>query len=498
MAWIYFLELEESASHSAHGCGRSAMSKSTNTAKELSGARSVKGSLRMHRSGMMSPRSTPILGLERWISLQADSPARISAQRERAQDWKESEADYFSRSCGSPVSSDLHSYFSKMFQQSLLGEEEPSSARLHQSGMTRGGEYYQLSMWERRTSGKDGGVWLGTPRATIAKRSEKFGKGRTPSPEEFVEMWPTPTQRDWKGGSAVQVEKPRSHQLNDAVMWPTPVQYDAIPGGPNNHYKGLGHMAKHGEIPGQLNPEFVEWLMNYPKGWTVVEPHGNMGNKTTKEKHHAKNKKTGPGEVLPVMRKTPQAETLRPSPGGYGGVQTAEILRPPVHGAGDGGGKSKPASHSASHQKTPGAILRILRRYQKPLHSSHRRRLEEQRPIQLKDALRIVSYVLAPPAGGFDRKENETAMLRLREAVISSGALQYASDPIEAAWKSASGEEKEWAIVAACFGGWWAEWPGVGRVASGVEKRVDRLKRLGNSVVPATAREAFRRLAGIQ
>ena len=28
-------------------------------------------------------------------------------------------------------------------------------------------------------------------------------------------------------------------------LLPTPVSYDATPGGPNNHYKGLGHMAKH-------------------------------------------------------------------------------------------------------------------------------------------------------------------------------------------------------------------------------------------------------------
>jgi site-specific DNA-cytosine methylase len=30
--------------------------------------------------------------------------------------------------------------------------------------------------------------------------------------------------------------------------WPTPVSYDSTPGGPNNHYKGLGHLAVHGGI----------------------------------------------------------------------------------------------------------------------------------------------------------------------------------------------------------------------------------------------------------
>ncbi len=30
----------------------------------------------------------------------------------------------------------------------------------------------------------------------------------------------------------------------ESGLWPTPVSYDATPGGPNNHYKGLGHQAK--------------------------------------------------------------------------------------------------------------------------------------------------------------------------------------------------------------------------------------------------------------
>ena len=41
---------------------------------------------------------------------------------------------------------------------------------------------------------------------------------------------------------------------------------------------------------------------------------------------------------------------------------------------------------------------------------------------------------------------------------------------------------------------WWAVEPDVGRVADGVPSRVDRIKSLGNSVVPQCAREAFRRL----
>ena len=91
---------------------------------------------------------------------------------------------------------------------------------------------------------------------------------------------------------------------------PTPVAYDACPGGPGNHYHGLGYMAKHvwptptandahnlhappsqwernsdalnvaakrstntppGVGNGHLNPTWVEWLMGFPLGWTDCE-----------------------------------------------------------------------------------------------------------------------------------------------------------------------------------------------------------------------------------
>ncbi len=45
--------------------------------------------------------------------------------------------------------------------------------------------------------------------------------------------------------------------------------------------------------------------------------------------------------------------------------------------------------------------------------------------------------------------------------------------------------------------GWWSVEPDVGRVANGIPQRVDRLRALGNAVVPAQAREAFERLMGL-
>jgi DNA (cytosine-5)-methyltransferase 1 len=47
-------------------------------------------------------------------------------------------------------------------------------------------------------------------------------------------------------------------------------------------------------------------------------------------------------------------------------------------------------------------------------------------------------------------------------------------------------------------GGWWSTEPDVGRVDHGIPMRVDRLRGLGNAVVPAQAREAFERLMGLK
>lgn len=70
--------------------------------------------------------------------------------------------------------------------------------------------------------------------------------------------WPTPRASENDQGRAADAmahgvsswkAQGRGATLTTAVrrteMMPTPVAYDATPGGPNNHYKGLGHQAKH-------------------------------------------------------------------------------------------------------------------------------------------------------------------------------------------------------------------------------------------------------------
>jgi DNA (cytosine-5)-methyltransferase 1 len=60
--------------------------------------------------------------------------------------------------------------------------------------------------------------------------------------------------------------------------------------------------------------------------------------------------------------------------------------------------------------------------------------------------------------------------------------------------KGSEQNERRWS----CNESWWRTEPDVGRVVNGLPFRVDRIKGLGNSVVPQCAREAFKELSGLQ
>lgn len=60
--------------------------------------------------------------------------------------------------------------------------------------------------------------------------------------------------------------------------------------------------------------------------------------------------------------------------------------------------------------------------------------------------------------------------------------------------KGSEQNERRWS----CNESWWRTEPDVGRVVNGLPFRVDRIKGLGNSVVPQCAREAFKELSSLQ
>lgn len=146
--------------------------------------------------------------LFRW--LRGASPARTSATRESAQGLTVSGQDCGEKLVGSFVKFDRNSLSWRTWQLCLTGDLTVFSETWPRAGTMLNGQCFPRALWARHTHGKD------------------------------------------------------------CFLWPTPVAYDSTPGGPNNHYKGLGHTAKHVH-GGNLNPRFVEWLMGFPDKWTDLE-----------------------------------------------------------------------------------------------------------------------------------------------------------------------------------------------------------------------------------
>ena len=96
--------------------------------------------------------------------------------------------------------------------------------------------------------------------------------------------WPTPTTRDWKdSGQAVAEGRVPVNCLLGRAVWPTP-HSGGRAGVTNGGHAGLASsaamrkkLAEHGEEGKKmgsqaLNPDWVEWLMNMPIGWSNIEP----------------------------------------------------------------------------------------------------------------------------------------------------------------------------------------------------------------------------------
>ena len=147
----------------------------------------------------------------------------------------------------------------------------------------RHGMCYQLVIVAPRMNGRECGLSqkIPTPRSNdaidvtinpkilLASSYDSQRNGLT----AFVTKWPTPCRTDYKGAGKTGTFRDR---LDYAVergrtksnVYPTPCSTG----------KGGSHAAKKmKDILGQgnggrLNPDWVEWLMGWPIGWTALKP----------------------------------------------------------------------------------------------------------------------------------------------------------------------------------------------------------------------------------
>jgi hypothetical protein len=247
--------------------------------------------LKPSRSGMTFKPLTDDLGEAVLMSCLEVFPVRTFHAPEKVQESKENEAP-----CGytwqeSSAKFDLATHSWKIAQ--CLWEEDllESSVTLPKWGMMRSGVLWERTTPALLTSGTESGSW-GTPRAGMGRSPAcHYDRGRGNLEEqvgaaEYAKTWPTPTRNDAVGAGyqksngshfftlpgAVGATKhlPPEMEEKRQVKWPTPTAQDAKNNGaPSQMVRNTKPL--NAEVGGQLNPTWVEWLMNWPTGWTDTD-----------------------------------------------------------------------------------------------------------------------------------------------------------------------------------------------------------------------------------
>jgi len=233
--------------------------------------------------------------------------------------------------CGPQLSSAFASYDPatrcwRMSQGWLLADiSGPSWETWPKAGLIVGGEFYPQPNWERRINEIGSGL-LPTPAAqepgwTVGGQVEIVDKdGNAPTHynqrwydkntgrlvqkgiTQVAQMWPTPNASDVTGGPGNSGRDGGLNLRTAVKQWPTPrsseAEHPSRKSNNHNGQKGLaeavnmlptptsrdwrsgtGAQPREGHAPpltdvvgGQLNPDWVEWLMGWPIGWTSLEP----------------------------------------------------------------------------------------------------------------------------------------------------------------------------------------------------------------------------------
>jgi hypothetical protein len=156
----------------------------------------------------------------------------------------------------------------KMYQPFDLRDLPWSFKISARSGIALNGIVFPLVPLARLTRGTGSGSWPtpcsntrpneGNVRLLRAKveagelsreEAKAMLNGKDPFEAQGVipqKMWPTPTSRDWKDGSAQACKNVPANCLLGREV----------------------HARKNYQTSGALNPTWVEWLMGFPSGWT--------------------------------------------------------------------------------------------------------------------------------------------------------------------------------------------------------------------------------------
>jgi hypothetical protein len=208
---------------------------------------------------------------------------------------------------------------------------------------------------------------------------------------------------------------------------------------------------------------------------------------------------TNADTALRTVQQKVRAQGDEWSAGGLGDIHQAQILRPRVHGEGDDARTAESRCDAdPGAQILEDGVRNVREGRAVPGRASSGREPLQQQSRKPDDIVRELSYALALGAWQ-DAAEAAVGLQSLLGACEEIGYVPEALSAFPQIWRSMSDEEKYWVGLRLATGSpWCAEWPGVGRVAVGVKDRVNKLRALGNAVVPFAAFPIFRAIAEIE
>jgi hypothetical protein len=270
MSYTYLLEQgEESSAASFSDIPQCVLSRLNLIARKSCCKGSGMESFQSSQSGMMSPPSTELRGEGKSMSSAEDSLAKTFQSQGGGLELKENEADSGQKWPESLAKYDRNSRSWRTAQCLLFEDLGECLETFPKWGMMRNGGLWERITFPLLTKEKESGYWLTptclniSPTETRRGKREEYRKsiGRKDVPGGLAEQvvtpkfWPTPCARDWKGSNTPEAltrqdGKSRMDQLPNAVAY----------GGDQTPQIG------------QLNPDWVEWLMGWPIGQSDLKP----------------------------------------------------------------------------------------------------------------------------------------------------------------------------------------------------------------------------------
>ena len=446
--------------------GRSPISNGINIANESSKPGSKTATSMTLPSGTTSSPLTADPGVERWIS------SVLASRANRIQMLDSARAPMMTETSGPIPSESLAKWhqgsgFCWRTSQASLWElmdghhmGAPWSESWPKSGICQNGELYPLPTLAPHTSGRDGGLWRTPDTADATDRTFRVNSRNEPMLSGQVKLRPTPV--------APEVEKERRWHI------PTPTSADVYTGNMESSQQSDDsmHSVSLPDFVGRFPTPVADGdrQTNYAQGGTSLGFAARMfptprAGKTTDEDEESWLARHAAGKVA-----TPPlalAARMFPTP------TTQEIEHPDIDLDDTGRRKTKDGRTGS-----------------------------EARSLNLADTARM----LPTPSSGGDSggphgiRGGSWAKEKLVETFGEEDAVAMSGGSLSPDWVSwlmglpvgwtsleplAQEDYDDW-FQAQLDGTWWQEERGLPRIATGIKDRVNRLKCLGNGIVPAS------------